>query len=72
MADQPTDPEAVQAHIRELDAELERLRALNEALDKRSQQTNDDLAEIQRRLSEGRETLRARQPVDRPDETPDT
>jgi hypothetical protein len=67
MADrQPTDPAAVEAHIRALDAELERLKQLNEALDRRSRETDDDLAEIQRRLVEGKAALRSRQKVDQP------
>jgi predicted nucleic acid-binding Zn-ribbon protein len=64
MAGRPPDPADVEAHIRELDAELVRLKELNEALDKRSRETEDDLAEIQRRLSEGKAALRARQKVD--------
>ena len=72
MHDQPSDPEAVEAHIRALDAELERLKQMNEALDRRSRETEDDLAEIQRRLAEGKDALRARQKVDQPpaDEPP--
>ena len=66
MPEQPVDPAAVEAHIRALDAELERLKALNEALDRRSRETDDDLAEIQRRLAEGKEALRTRQKVDQP------
>ena len=66
MADQPTDPAAVEAHIRALDAELERLKSLNEALDRRSRETDEDLAEIQRRLADGKAALRARQKVDQP------
>lgn len=66
MADQPPDPAAVEAHIRALDAELERLKELNAALDRRSRETDDDLAEIQRRLAEGKAALRSRQKVDQP------
>ena len=68
MPEQPVDPAAVEAHIRALDAELERLKALNEALDRRSRETDDDLAQIQRRLAEGKEALRTRQKVDQPPE----
>jgi hypothetical protein len=64
MAGNPPDPADVEAHIRALDAELGRLKELNEALDRRSRETEDDLAEIQRRLAEGKAALRARQKVD--------
>jgi chromosome segregation ATPase len=66
MAGRPPDPAEVEAHIRALDAELVRLKELNEALDRRSRETEDDLTEIQRRLAEGKEALRARQKVDQP------
>ncbi len=64
MAGRPPDPAEVEAHIRELDAELVRLKELNEALDRRSRETEDDLADIQRRLAEGKAALRSRQKVD--------
>jgi hypothetical protein len=64
MAGRPPDPADVEAHIRALDAELVRLKELNEALDRRSRETEDDLTEIQRRLAEGKAALRSRQKVD--------
>lgn len=64
MAGRPPDPSDVEAHIRKLDAELVRLKELNDALDRRSRETEDDLADIQRRLAEGKAALRSRQKVD--------
>jgi hypothetical protein len=60
MANEEQD-EAVAAHLRALDAEIERLRRLGDGLDRRAKRSDEEL-EVLRRL----ERLRAESPQDPP------
>ncbi|GAC1323100.1 MAG: hypothetical protein NVSMB25_19070 [Thermoleophilaceae bacterium] len=57
MADDPTT-RAVEEHLRALDAELERLRQLDAALDARAKDTEAELAELQRLVARSSDILR--------------